>query len=416
MKPLDIAIAGCGVAGLAAGLALARQGHKIQIFDQFEAPRALGSGLMLQPAGLDVLDWLGLGDGMRQLGAPIDRLFGRAIPSGRIVLDVRYAALANGRNGLAVHRSALFNVLFEAAKKLRLSIETGARITRLARAQNGRPLLITEEGRRFGPFDLVIDALGGRSPLMVEASAPARRRILSYGALWTTLPWGVAKAFDGRALEQRYEKASVMIGVLPVGKRFAGDEPQTTFFWSLKAKDYPRWQAEGLAAWRTKVAGLWPETEPLLAEIRDPDQMVLASYGHHTLPLPYGPRIVFIGDSAHATSPQLGQGANMALLDVRGLAEALAGAGELNEALGHYARARRLHIRLYQTLSAVFTPFYQSDSTLLPMLRDGLVAPMSRIPLVARGLARIVSGDLALGRNHESFESLAKRGSSAVSG
>jgi salicylate hydroxylase len=106
----------------------------------------------------------------------------------------------------------------------------------------------------------------------------------------------------------------------------------------------------------------------------------------------------------------------MALLDVRALAEALARSGELDEALGHYARARRLHIRLYQALSAVFTPFYQSDSTLLPMLRDGLVAPASRIPLVARGLARIVSGDVALGRNHESFESLVKPGSSAVSG
>lgn len=397
-------------------MALARQGHKIQIFDQFEAPRALGSGLMLQPAGLDVLDWLELGDGMRQLGAPIDRLFGRAIPSGRIVLDVRYAALANGRNGLAVHRSALFNVLFDAVNGFKLPIETGARIARLERAQNGHPILITEGGRRFGPFDLVIDALGSRSPLMEEASAPARRCVLAYGALWTTLPWSAAKAFDGRALEQRYEKASGMIGVLPVGKRFAGDEPQTTFFWSLKAKDYPRWQAEGLAAWRARVAGLWPETEPLLAEIREPDQMVLASYGHHTLPLPYGPRIVFIGDSAHATSPQLGQGANMALLDVRALAEALAGSGELDEALGHYARARRLHIRLYQALSAVFTPFYQSDSTLLPMLRDGLVAPASRVPLVARGLARIVSGDVALGRNNESFESLVKPGSSAVSG
>lgn len=416
MKPLDIAIAGCGVAGLAAGLALACQGHRIRLLDQFDAPRPLGSGLVLQPAGLDVLDWLGLGDSMRRLGAPIDRLFGRAIPSGRIVLDVRYAALGNGRNGLAVHRSALFNVLFDAVKAVGLPIETGARMTGLDRAHGRRPILVTKQGRRFGPFDLVIDALGGRSPLMVEASAPARRRSLAYGALWTTLPWSAAKPFDGRALEQRYERASIMIGVLPVGRRFAGDEPQATFFWSLKAKDYPRWQAEGLAAWRAWVAGLWPETEPLLAEIREPDQMVLASYGHHTLPLPYGPGIVFIGDSAHATSPQLGQGANMALLDVKALAEAMAGVGDLEGALSLYARKRRLHIRLYQALSAIFTPFYQSDSTLLPMLRDGLVAPASRVPLVARGLARIVSGDVALGRNRESFESVVTPGSDPVSG
>lgn len=406
MKPLDIAIAGCGAAGLAAALTLARQGHKIQLFDQFEAPRPLGSGLMLQPAGLDVLDWLGLGDAMRQLGAPIDRLFGRAIPSGRIVLDVRYAALGTARNGLAVHRAALFNVLFDAVKTYGLPIETGARIARVERAGGRRPVLVTEQGRHFGPFDLVIDALGSRSTLVEEASAPVRRCVLTYGALWTTLPWSAAKTFDGRALEQRYEKASVMIGVLPVGKRFAGDEPQTTFFWSLKAKDYPRWQADGLAAWRARVAGLWPETEPLLAEIREPDQMVLASYGHHTMPLPYGPRIVFIGDSAHSTSPQLGQGANMALLDVRALAEAFESADGLEQVLDLYARKRRLHIRIYQALSVLFTPFYQSDNRLLPMLRDGLVAPASRVPMIARGLARIVSGDLARSWDIDSFESL----------
>lgn len=397
MKPLEIAIAGCGPAGLAAALALARQGHRIRLFDQFDAPRPLGSGLILQPAGLDVLDWLGLGAQLRRLGAPIDRLFGREVHSGRIVLDVRYEALRTGRNGLGVHRAALFDVLFAAVKEEGLAIETGVRILGLDRATGHRPLLFAERGRRIGPFDLVIDALGSRSPLLDEA--PARRRALTYGALWTTLPWAAAVAFDGRALEQRYEKASVMVGVLPVGRRFAGDDPQATFFWSLKAQDYPRWQAEGLDHWRGRVMRLWPETAPLLAKIRQPDQLILASYGHHTLPLPYGPRVVFVGDSAHSTSPQLGQGANMALLDVKALAEALETTGGLEQALALYAWKRRLHVRVYQAMSSLFTPFYQSDSRLLPMLRDVLVAPASRFPVVARGLARIVSGDLARERN-----------------
>ncbi len=393
MKPLDIAIAGCGPAGLAAAVALARIGHKIHLFDQFDEPKPLGSGLMMQPAGLDALGWLGLGDELRALGAPIDRLYGREIHSGRIVLDVRYQALRDGRNGLAVHRAALFNVLFERVKALALVIETGVKIQALDRAADRRPVLIADNGRRFGPFDLVIDALGSRSPLLDEAAAPAARRDLAYGALWTTLPWH-SGTFDERALEQRYERASVMIGVLPVGKRFSADNRQTTFFWSLKTRDYAEWKAQGLAAWRDRAVRLWPETQPLLEQIDDPQQMVLAAYGHHTLPLPYGERIVFLGDSAHSTSPQLGQGANMALLDVRALAEALEGAMSLDQALPHYARKRRAHVRLYQFMSCVFTPFYQSDSLILPALRDWLVGPASRVPLVAVGLARVVSGDL----------------------
>jgi hypothetical protein len=54
---------------------------------------------------------------------------------------------------------------------------------------------------------------------------------------------------------------------------------------------------------------------------------------------------------------------------------------------------RRWHVRLFQSASAMFTPFYQSDSRVLPMIRDWLAAPLSRLPVVGRTvLARLVSG------------------------
>ena len=88
MRPLDIAIAGCGIAGLAAAALLARAGHRIVVFDKLEAPAPLGSGLILQPVGLAVLDEIGVGVEMRALGARIERLYGRVRPSDRMVLDV----------------------------------------------------------------------------------------------------------------------------------------------------------------------------------------------------------------------------------------------------------------------------------------------------------------------------------------
>ncbi len=347
---------------------------------------------MMQPTGMAVLDWLGLGDGLRALGSPIDRLFGREVHSGRIVLDVRYAALKESVRGLAVHRAALFGVLWNKVEQAGIRLETGRKITGIDRS-SGRVKLITDQGEKLGPFDLVLDALGSRSPLMGEAAAPVRRRQLAYGALWTTLPWQPGRFLDF-ALEQRYERASVMVGVLPVGRRFAGDAPQTTFFWSLKTQDYDAWRSGGLGTWKAKVERYWPETAGLLGGISDPEQMILAGYGHHTLPLPYGERIAFIGDSAHATSPQLGQGANMALMDVKALANAMEKSSTIEAALQAYAKARRFHVRLYQTMSAMFTPFYQSDSALLPVFRDWLVAPMTRIPGAPRLLASIVSGSL----------------------
>ena len=389
MQKLNIAICGAGPAGLAAALALKREGHYIIIVDQFDAPKPLGSGLILQPTGLAVLDWLGLGDDMRKLGAPIHRLYGKAAKSGRVVLDVRYDSLGDAR-GLAVHRAGLFYVLHNAVTKAQIKLEMSSKIMSLDGS-----ILILDKAKREGPFDLIIDALGSRSPLIPLASGPDYRQSLAYGAIWASLPWPGAP-FDEHALEQRYDAASVMMGVLPIGQRFPNDQNHAAFFWSLKGKDYPQWKADGLEPWKLRLRRLWPETESLLSTITSADQMTMAYYDHHTLSLPFGNKLVFIGDSAHSTSPQLGQGANMALIDVMALTHALQNNTDLQTALAAYAKARRWHVKLYQAMSATFTPFYQSDSKLLPMIRDYLVAGISRLPPAQRLLATLVSGKLGL--------------------
>jgi 2-polyprenyl-6-methoxyphenol hydroxylase-like FAD-dependent oxidoreductase len=82
----------------------------------------------------------------------------------------------------------------------------------------------------------------------------------------------------------------------------------------------------------------------------------------------------------------------MGLLDAWTLAEALASHPDLSDALTAYAAARRRHVRLYQALSLVFTPFYQADGGVLPWIRDHLLGKAARLPLSPRLLAATVSG------------------------
>ncbi|MEM6669198.1 MAG: NAD(P)/FAD-dependent oxidoreductase [Pseudomonadota bacterium] len=394
MKRLDVAIAGCGPAGLAAALFLDRIGCRVSLFDQFEAPQPVGSGLLLQPTGLIVLDALGLRDRIKTLGQPISRLLGHSAPRGRIALDVRFGNLPDKAQALAVHRSALFNVLFDAVSAHEIDITTGARLEKVDTHGDGRPTLVTETGRRHGPFDLLIDATGARSSIRASTSAEPKITPLKYGALWATVDWDPNGPFQPDVLAQRYQRASRMVGVLPVGRRSEGGEPVATFFWSLKAQDYDAWRNRGLDAWREDVAAIWPDCAPLVEQVTDPDQLTLARYAHFTLKQPILPRIAFVGDSAHATSPQLGQGANMALLDAMALARALEHSASIEQSLQDYAAARRRHVRLYQAMSSVFTPVFQSDSYILPLLRDWFSAPMTRVPGVPRLLAEIVAGRL----------------------
>ena len=387
---LDIAIAGAGPAGLAAALYLKRAGHRVTIFERFDKPAPVGSGLILQPTGLTVLDDLGLLAEIRALGSRIDRLYGADAASGRTVLDVRYDVGKGGRFGLAVHRAALFGVLFAAAEAAAIAIETRIDVATVD-AGGQTASLVTADGRRLGGFDLVVDATGARSRLKRLASNPSEPKPLAYGAFWASLGWR-GDGFDAHALLQRYHKASVMIGVLPIGRPQPGAEQMAAFFWSLKPDEADAVRAAGLAAWKDRVAALWPECAAYLAQVDSFDQLALARYGHHTLAHPIGRSLAIIGDAAHSTSPQLGQGANMALLDARALAHALAVEPTVEAALQAYAKMRRMHVRVFQALSFTFTPFYQSDSAVLPFIRDRLVPTIALIPPGPQFLASMVAG------------------------
>ncbi len=355
------------------------------VHERFATPRPMGAGFMLQPTGLHVLDGLGLTPRVEACGQRIDHIFGREARHGGVVLDVRYSDLKRPRPAIGIHRAAMFAILFEARLEAGVDFETDREIVG---ADAGR--LIDSGGRRSAPFNLVVDASGARSA--IASDMRVERRDLAWGALWTTVPWPGAP-FDPTALEQVYLGASRMLGILPSGVLpTAPAAPLATFFWSLKTEIWPDWHAFGLETWKDHCLRLWPELSPVMDAITDREQMTLASYGHQTLARPIGERLAVIGDAAHSTSPQLGQGVNMALLDARALADALATETDLAAALAAYARRRRWHVRLYQALSLGFTPFYQGDGRLLPWVRDHLLGKVARLPFSPRLLAATVSG------------------------
>ena len=384
---MQISIAGAGIGGLAAAALLAQAGHVVQVYDQFDAPRPVGSGLVIQPVGQMVLDRIGAGDAARAMGAPLRRMFGHEARSGRPVLDVTYERGGTGRphisrSGLAIHRAALFDALWRAAMDAGVQVIAASRVVSAAQGQ-----LTFADGTRSSKADLIIDASGAQSPL-----SPLRSRPLPYGAIWGTVDWPDTD-LPTDELRQSYRAANRMLGVLPIGEIPGQAGQKAAIFWSLPADAHAAWLDRGLDAWRAEAATLWPAFAPFAAQITDPAQMTMARYSHGTLARPYGPGLVHIGDAAHRASPQLGQGANMALLDALALAEAIRLA-DGRDPLKLYAQARRWHVRTYQAFSAAFTPQYQSDSRWLPTLRDRVLFPVSQIPPLPRVLSALVSGTM----------------------
>jgi 2-polyprenyl-6-methoxyphenol hydroxylase-like FAD-dependent oxidoreductase len=378
-----VGIVGCGIGGLALAIALRQQDRPVTVFDKFDTPQPVGSGLVMQPVGLEVLRVLDCETGVRALGTPLNRMVGHEANSGRVVLDVTYDK-RGVETGLAIHRASLFHVLYQKAHQVGVEIKHGAEIVNREEKR-----LVCAGGERTSAFDLIIDAAGAGSPL-----SPLQARPLPYGAVWGTVPWATGTELPWDELRQCYRGATKMMGILPLGQMPDNPMPVAAVFWSLPLRYIANWGDVKLEDWKREAHALWPEAYQFLEAINSPTDMTPATYTHGQLARPYGDGIVHIGDAAHRASPQLGQGANMALLDALALARAIE-RGPANEAGGRYHRARRMHVWLYQALSRSFTPQYQSDSTVLPILRDHLLTPISRIPPTPRLLSLLVRGKLA---------------------
>lgn len=375
---MKIAVAGAGIGGLTAASLLARDGHEVTVFDQFDRPQPVGSGLVVQPVGRAVLAEAGAG-GTIDLGAPIARMIGYEAKTGVKVLGVSYGANP-ARHGIGIHRASLHHGLLDAAKAAGVTLSFGHPVA----GHDGARLCF--DGKPDHAADLIVDALGAGSPL-----SPLQSRPLPYGAVWATVPWRDADGLPADQLSQRYRRANRMVGVLPIGTMPGQTQKLAAIFWSLPAGSEDAWRTQPMDAWRADVLSLWPEAAGFFHEGLTHSDFTFARYTHGTLRRPYGDGIVHIGDAAHRASPQLGQGANMALLDARALQLALR---YRDDPLRRYALARRWHVAAYQAMSAAFTPQYQSDSKVLPMIRDRALAPLSQMPLITPILTRLVCGDL----------------------
>lgn len=384
---MKIAICGCGIGGLATAILARRAGFDVTLFDQFVAPEPVGSGLVIQPVGLRVLEQIGAAQEALSKGAKGYRMIGHEAKNGRTVLDVSYGPVDGANFGLGIHRASLFDALLNVAIADHIEIKKEHRVKSSHTSEQGR-FVSFDNGTTLGPYDLVVDTTGAKSPISSLASKP-----LPFGAIWGTVNWPENTKLRYDQLQQRYRRASNMIGVLPIGTLPNDDQPKAALFWSLPRTEIDNWRATPIEEWRKSATTLWPELAPFTDQITEHGQMTSAAYTHGSLRKPFGDRIVHIGDAAHRASPQLGQGANMALLDAAALVKCLE-AHPVEQALPKYVRARWLHTNTYQAMSWAFTPMYQSGSRVLPLLRDYVLAPMSKVYPVPAILSSLVKGSL----------------------
>ena len=378
MKELPIAVVGGGTAGLASAILLARMGFRVRLLERVANLQPVGAGVLLQPSGLAVLRELGLLAECTGLGAPVSRLYGTTAGNGRVILDTRYDDWQVGSFGLGIHRAVLLTSLLNAAKQAGVQIETGVAISRFSQSANSVELFIGDAHggeQPYGECSALILADGVRSTLRAQMRVKQRVQPYPWGALWNIQPTPIG--MQSTDLRQWYRGCREMFGVMPTGRTHdEREQALSSLFWSLPTAQFAAWREAGLDAWKTQVRQLAGDAaEPFLHAIESPAQLSFAAYADVRMQRWHDGRVLAIGDCAHAMSPQLGQGANMALVDAAALAQALrpqraAEAIDWQQVFVGYTGARRQHLRYYRQASRLLTPLFQSDSRVLALLRD----------------------------------------------
>ena len=383
-RRLRIAVIGYGTGGQAAALLLSADGHSVTVFERTPVLGPVGAGLLLQPTGLAVLWEMGLLGEVLGCGAVITRLFGQT-ERGRRVMDIRYRELDQRLFGIGIQRGALFGLLDVAWKEGR-QVHCGCTITAVD-FEHGT--LVDANGQLHGDYDLVIVADGAASTLRGLVVPAKLDRPYPWGARWCLVAQGDWPWVD--ELQQRYVVARRMVGMLPVGTRPDDPVHRVSFFWSTPAASLDAPFGDP-ARWRDELASIWPEAAERLATTDVPNGFASARYRDAVHRQWFRGRAVLLGDAAHAMSPQLGQGVNMALLDARALRDALRANPEIPGALTAYQHERRAHVGLYHFWSRWLTPLFQSEHDFAARCRDGLLHPLSRMPVGRGQVLRVLTG------------------------
>lgn len=343
MNPLRVAVAGGGIGGLAAALALARRGAHTVLHEQATVWGEIGAGVQLGANAVRVLQALGAGDALRQVAAVPRGLRVMGAPKGTELARLELGERHRRRYGapyLTLHRADLHAVLRDAVQAI------GAAELHLGRT--------VQDWRELLPADAVVAADGLWSPLRrsllpdeglpVATGHLALRGMVAQSALPAAQRSEEVCVWLGPGLHAvRYpirggELLNWVIvlhdGVFRPRPRGANAEPDAERqSWDLApdAGVLERALAQCTASLRDAAACVpqwrcwWLSERPPLC---GPHQMA------------QGP-VALLGDAAHPMRPYLAQGAGMAIEDALVLAQCLQASGApVEQRLARYAQLR----------------------------------------------------------------------------
>lgn len=336
---MEAAIAGAGIGGLTAAIALARAGVSVDVFEQAGRLEEVGAGIQLSPNAMRVLEELEVADDLASVASWPAALELRMGESGRRIFSIPMGRRAVEKYGVGyahLHRADLIAVLRAAAVAAGARVMLGARVIETVEENNKvRVGLSTGD---VGRFDLLIGADGLHSAVREKAIAHDSARFTGCVAWRMVVP--------GEGLEDLFDPAKAVVWVGP-GKH-AVTYPlrggRLVNFVGVTESDEHRtesWSEAGDVAQVARDFEGWADPVTRVIEAGTACHR-WALFDRAALPRWSNGRITLLGDACHPMPPFQAQGAAMAIEDAWALAECLSAfPGNVSRALSRYESLRK---------------------------------------------------------------------------
>lgn len=328
---LKVVIAGGGIAGLAAALAFRKAGFKVTVLEQAVAFAPVGAGILLQANGLMVLDVLGLGEQVRAHGTAMPRLLLRD-PRGQPLVATEFQAhLPPQYWPICIHRAHIHDILWQACINAGVTTRFGCRVKAMDTSA-AEPALVyeTPNGIMLISANLIVGADGIKSAVREASRIPTHLWPVVEGSVQGVAPHSVQADCHGE-----YLKGSEACGMLPM------EQDSTFWFWGGSSRTVVGAATREFDSWKSDVCRQFPPMHAVLSQYNSWDDMVRLQHRSVRCDAWSSGNVVLIGDAAHAMSPNLGQGANCALVDALALASHIAAANSSSDLSGVLTRFER---------------------------------------------------------------------------
>lgn len=365
---MKVIIAGGGIGGLTTAIALQQRGITCTVYDAAPANKALGAGIMLGANAMNVFDKLGIGNTLREQGV----LFGQlniASYKGTILQSINNNLLHEkyGSATYAIHRAALQQQLINT---LYTPVQWGKRCIKVEQDENSVTAYFDDGTTATG--DVLVAADGVRSIIREQHVVKARYRY-SGQTCWRAIVPVNLPAAEMAATSEVWGRGNGLRAM------FTQVGPGQVYFWVTKCLPAGRQipPEEALALIRHELRDFPGYMQTLLQHLQPGALIHSDLYDIAPLHQWYKGRIVLLGDAAHATTPNLGQGAGQAIEDAYVLAKCLSLEKNIASAFEKYRHLRMKRVHTLVNLSWKIAKATNWKNPLMVALRNGI---MKNIP------------------------------------